>query len=137
MILLTFTIPFDTSSEKSLLHDIKKILYGFWWSSLVSDLRFQAGPRPRTMELWNWCVICHFCVVIVHFVFQDLAPKTIRQVPSWSNLSSSTSSLSRPVSSASSFEKFRQQARDKEERVSYKSKQLWIWELRKSPSPSK
>ncbi|XP_020629233.1 bromodomain-containing protein 3-like isoform X1 [Orbicella faveolata] len=55
---------------------------------------------------------------------KDLAPKAIRQVPSWSSLSSSGSSLSRPVSSASSFEKFRQQARDKEERVSYKSKQF-------------
>ncbi|XP_078382273.1 bromodomain-containing protein 3-like isoform X2 [Oculina patagonica] len=47
---------------------------------------------------------------------KDLGPKPIRQVPSWSSLSSTGSSLSRPVSSASSFEKFRQQARDKEER---------------------
>ena len=60
-------------------------------------------------------------VVIINFASQDVAPKTIRQVPSWSSLSSSGSSLSRPVSSASSFEKFRQQARDKEERVSSKS----------------
>ncbi|KAJ7339448.1 Bromodomain-containing protein 2 [Desmophyllum pertusum] len=47
---------------------------------------------------------------------KDSTPKTIRQVPSWSSLSNTGSSLSRPASSASSFEKFRQQARDKEER---------------------
>ncbi|XP_073244666.1 bromodomain-containing protein 3-like isoform X3 [Porites lutea] len=47
---------------------------------------------------------------------KDSASKPIRQVPSWSSLTSSSgSSVSRPVSSAS-FEKFRQQARDKEER---------------------
>ncbi|XP_068687592.1 bromodomain-containing protein 3-like isoform X1 [Montipora foliosa] len=48
---------------------------------------------------------------------KDPVPKQFRQVPSWSNLASTTSSShSRPVSSASSFEKFKQQARDKEER---------------------
>ena len=133
---LTFAILLNESSEKLVLHDIKKISYGFQWWSLVSDLKFQARPRPRSTELWNGSVIWHFYLVIITFVFQDLAPKTIRQVPSWSSSSSSASSLSRPVSSASSFEKFRQQARDKEERVSYKSKQLWIWVLRQSLSPS-
>ena len=50
--------------------------------------------------------------------FQDPVPKPIRQVPSWSSLTNTSgSSVSRAASSASSFEKFRQQARDKEERV--------------------
>ncbi|XP_058969289.2 bromodomain-containing protein 3 isoform X3 [Pocillopora verrucosa] len=47
---------------------------------------------------------------------KDSAPKPIRQVTSWSTLSNTTSGGSRTLSSASSFEKFKQQARDKEER---------------------
>ena len=55
-------------------------------------------------------------------ILQDPVPKQFRQVPSWSTLTStSSSSHSRPVSSASSFEKFKQQARDKEERVCFDS----------------
>lgn len=106
-ILPTFAILFDPSYEKLVVH--QENILCFISLSLVSDLRLAQTKNCRTLELKYDLALTFF--------FQDLTPKTIRQVPSWSSLSSSGSSLSRPVSSASSFEKFRQQARDKEERV--------------------
>lgn len=74
----------------------------------------------KNIEITEFQVIKNLVLLlyIINFlVLQDSAPKPIRQVTSWSTLSNTTSGGSRTLSSASSFEKFKQQARDKEERV--------------------
>lgn len=98
----------DTSTSHRLVDDF-----------FCRNISYQTKSH-KNIEITEFWVIKNLLLLlyIINFlVLQDSAPKPMRQVTSWSTLSNTTSGGSRTLSSASSFEKFKQQARDKEERV--------------------